>query len=164
MGGDRGDGAWRWQKQGAEALGLMSGPGSGARPLPLSLRVGRGGGKRARQQLIQMATLFMFMLAESGHDPKALLLETNDCVGGPLSPPRRAGRRGRRRCWCHRRRGVRRRVTHWKHRGLWASDREAGSSAACAACSGQRRLVGGHHDGVYNSACWGGSEGKGSLL
>ena len=58
-----------------------------------------------------------------------------------------------------RRRGTRPRVTHWKHRGLWASDREEGSSAAW-----QRRLVDGHHDGVYNSACWGGSEGKGSLL
>ena len=31
-------------------------------------------------------------------------------------------------------------------------------------CSGQRRLVDGHHDEVYNSACWGGCEGKGSLL
>ena len=66
----------------------MSGPsalqgGSGARPLPLPLRVGRRGGKRARQQLIQMATLFMFILAESGHDLKVLLFKMNDCVGGP---------------------------------------------------------------------------------
>ena len=36
-----------------------------------------------------MATLFMFMLAESGHDLKALLFKMNECVGGPSRHPGR---------------------------------------------------------------------------